>query len=756
MVDQTRAKNISIAGAVVQSALGVVLLVTWLWTGSPAAMACTLVLAGGVPLWLVLAVTFYARRLEHLEQVELEELRKQETSTIFEQGEEADLRPAAARVAFIHKWVFSVFTLLWMAYHGAIGVLVLRWAWGRSAPTIEAAQKAVWLLVPAALIGFLFSRYATGMSRRTEWRMLRGAGSYLLVCVLAMAAVIISMVAVYQQYSVVDRVVTHILPAIQIVLAVELALNFVLDLYRPRLPGEEPRPSFESRLLSLVAEPGRVGHSLAEALNYQFGFEVSGTWFYRLVSRAFVPLLLFGVAVLIGISSIVIVRDGQQVVVSRWGRVQYERGLLGPGLHFKWPWPVDTARHFDVGSVHEITLGVGAEREPQIIKGREIYLWTEEHGRRQERNFLVAIPSRRRQAEVAGEQPPPPVQIIKLVVVMRYVIDDVLRYGFAFTDAESVLEALAYTEMTNYCARASLDEPIDSVVEERPEAIMTFGRERAAMQLHNRIQQRADEMDLGVRILEVGITAAHPPQEAAAAFEEYVEAERETEVIRYQAETEANRMLAEVAGDPSTALRLGLAIRKLDELETLDDLRSNPTEQAARLEEFIRIVGNDIETLESEIGQEQLLGRVSPAREALLEEYRQWLETLQGIRAEMQADGDLSLAARIEEAQELAEDRFSGVAGTAAATFAQARAYRWQRQLGERARAENFRRELLAYRASPEMYMLDRWLDVWDEVLPGMHKYVLGVDRDRIEVWLNLERETGVLEGMYGAGDDSD
>ncbi|MFW6066566.1 MAG: hypothetical protein ACOC9S_07070, partial [Planctomycetota bacterium] len=235
-----------------------------------------------------------------------------------------------------------------------------------------------------------------------------------------------------------------------------------------------------------------------------------------------------------------------------------------------------------------------------------------------------------------------------------------------------------------------------------------------------------------------------------------VEAERETEVIRYQAETEANRMLAEVAGDPSTALRLGLAIRKLDELETLEDLGSSPAEQASRLEEFIRIVNNDITTLAGEIRQEQLLGRVSPARESLLAEYRQWRDTLEEVRSGIQDEGEPRLSARLTKAQELAEQRFSDVAGTAAATFAHARAYRWQRELGERSQAESFRRELLAYQASPEMYMLDRWLDVWDEVLPDMHKYVLGVDKDRIELWLNLERERGVLEGVYESdGDDN-
>ena len=48
--------------------------------------------------------------------------------------------------------------------------------------------------------------------------------------------------------------------------------------------------------------------------------------------------------------------------------------------------------------------------------------------------------------------------------------------------------------------------------------------------------------------------------------------------------------------------------------------------------------------------------------------------------------------------------------------------------------------------------MLDRWLNVWDEVLPNVNKYVLGVDRNKVEIWLNWERETDLMSGVtFGA-----
>ena len=60
-----------------------------------------------------------------------------------------------------------------------------------------------------------------------------------------------------------------------------------------------------------------MGHSIAETLNYQFGFEVSKTWFYQLLSRAFVPLVVLGILVMFLISTIVIVPEGNQAVLFR-------------------------------------------------------------------------------------------------------------------------------------------------------------------------------------------------------------------------------------------------------------------------------------------------------------------------------------------------------------------------------------------------------------------------------------------------------
>ncbi|MHC4294141.1 MAG: SPFH domain-containing protein, partial [Planctomycetota bacterium] len=674
MIASRRGKNVALTGALGQLGFTAVMLIIWIWTGSLSAMSCMLLLVSGIPLWVMVTLMFYCRHLERREAVELEELIAQGATrgTIFETPDGEQLRPAAERIAFLDRWIVPVFTLLWAGGIVTVAVLLVRYLRWAPPAEIDNTAQGILLTLVIGFGAFLFSRYATGMSRGPQWRLLRATGSYLLVNVLFMLAVLGALIGARQDNMKIDLLVAYAIAIVQFVVAAELLLNFILDLYRPRIPGRERRPSFDPRLFNLLAEPGRVGHSIAEALNYQFGFEVSRTWFYQLLSRAFIPLLIFAAAVLIAMSSIVIVREGEQYVVLHWGRADPDRLLLEPGLHFKWPFPVDTAKRFETQKVHEILLGVGEHRETTIVKGKELYLWTEEHGTHEELNFLVAVPPRSMQVVAPGERlPPPPVNLIKLVVAVQYVIDNPCDFGYRYEDSAQLLECVAYREMSRYCASATLDSPVGGEHSDRPEAIMTYGRQRAAEELKRRIQTRADELALGVKVQYVGISAVHPPVEAAPAYQAVLEAERRMRLTRYEAEAEANRILVQVAGSPLAALKLALGINTLEELEML---RDNPTRVREILTEQINRTEVNIRTLDTEIYQEHLLGyartgQLSTPKQELRRRYQEHLELLRKIQADT---GGFDFNPHIARARQLTEDLFKKTVGRPAKIVAYA------------------------------------------------------------------------------------
>lgn len=756
MLSQRRGKNVALVGGLFQVIFTAVMIAVWQYTGSLAAMCTAWVLAGGIALWLIVAVLFYFNELARQEAIELEEIEsgQGQAPTIFEGEEGVEMRHATRRAEWMNKWAVPLATLLFAFYQAGIATLALRFLFTQTGRNLAEIGPASLFMGLTAFLAFLFSRYATGMSNSPQWRFLRATGGYLLVSVIFIACVVISLLMAGQGYSNVDLVVAYAICIIQLILAAELALNFVLELYRPRIPGKAYHPSFESRIFSIIAEPDRVGHSIADTLNYQFGFEVSRTWFYKLVGKAFVPLLALAVLIMFGMSSVVVVQQGQVCVVTNLGHL--ELPPLGPGLHFKLPWPLATARRFDKETVHEILLGVGEDREPTILKGRELYLWTEEHGRRKERDFLVAIQppkdwSKLDKKAKTDEVKTPPVSMIKLVVVVQYKIDSVKDFGYNYKDSHKVLESLAYREMTSYYASATLMDPIRDKKpgkdgRPRPEAIMTFGRTDAAENLRDIIATEAKAMNLGVKIMHVGIISSHPPAKAAPAFEDVAKAELARDSRRYEAEAEASFLLAGVAGDVGEALQLALEIRKLEQLTDLS--RAETLDVVELVDKYIAQTQEEINLLEKEIERERLLGRIiankKTDRQNLLAMSLEYLGILEQIKAN---PGGYDYVKQVKKSDEAAEKKLNNARGTPAKLIADAEADRWQKELGERARAETFSRHLLAYRASPDMYILDRWLDVWDEVLPkAASKKVIAVDPNKIEHWLDWKWKSDMMQ----------
>jgi regulator of protease activity HflC (stomatin/prohibitin superfamily) len=666
MITQKRGKNVAIVGALVQLALAFAMLVIWMTGDSAAAQTAAAMMGGGVLLWLMTALLFYCGQLARAEATEIEELsRAPAASTMFEHSSD---RPFAARLAWVQKWLVPAFTVVWVLYLAGVGVTLLIGLVGNAGAlghtVIRGEATGAVFSLPVIFVALLLGLYATSMAKDSSWRLLRSPGSYLLVSDIVVVAAAVSLLASFLHNNKVDAIVAYIAPAMMVVLGFEVFVNLVMDLFRPRAEGEEYRPPYESRLAMLIADPGRVGHSIAETLNYQFGFEVSKTWFYKLAARAFIPLVLFGAAALVLMSCVVIVDQGEQYVVIHMGKAIHmgETGpnrTMEPGIHFKLPWPLETAQRFDTGTVRELLLGVGGRQKPTIVNGRELKLWTQEHGQQAERNFLIG--ANRRLQTASGATPPPAVDIIKLVVAVRYRVVDAYKYGYNFAEPDQILEDLSDREMTSYCASATLDtaraavpgagvgsEKNVALADQRPEAIMTWGRQQAADRLKERIQNAANRYGLGVEIADVTIESAHPPKEAADKFEEVLQADRRQDEQRYQAQAQAGTILGAVAGDPNAALRLALAYTRHRELQTLKDTKLNakPAVFDTRLNDCIDRSQKALDLVVQEINREQLAG-VSQQKALLREDYQDYLKLLQGVqRGEVDFDKEIALAGK--------------------------------------------------------------------------------------------------------------
>ncbi|MCP4377782.1 MAG: hypothetical protein GY794_16600 [bacterium] len=481
--------------------------------------------------------------------------------------------------------------------------------------------------------------------------------------------------------------------------------------------------------------------------------------------KSFIPLVLLGMAVLVAISSIVIVNEGQEYVISRFGRPNPE-SLKSPGIYFKLPWPVETARLFDTGHLYEFDLGAGQHQEADVItvgafKGRELAMWTEEHGDHEEVDFLLAVPPRKDEEDENDKKnkknKAADVSIIKLGASVQYHITDAYKFGYKYADAASMLEALANREMVRYCSSATLDTPIPGGAKDRPEALMTYGRGPAAKRLKILIAKAIEKMDLGVEIVSVSFVIVHPPAEAAKSFEEVISARLRQLQQRYVAQAQAIRTLSAVAGNRPDALRLALAIDISHNLNLPSPI-DEPDNFDGAIAERIHIAKKQAGDIRAEIQQGISHGKNSQSTsgnndslQPVLDDYKTYIARLELIKNEK----DRTRAKKMiddftTEIRNLADDRLARLkTGRASVMIAKASAERWGYELGERSKAESFDQQTKLYETAPQIYMLDRWLDTWDRILDGKHKRVIGLDPNRIEHWLKWEEQSGVMPGMF-------
>jgi len=518
------------------------------WSGFFAVYAISWFILSVAFIWFVLCLQFYQRSLAEQEKLDAGQLARGEgKSTIFEAGsEQATLFTAAQnRLAIFEKWFIPVFSALIAVYQIGIGLYLFNAA----GPAVESELKQPLLcgifMTAIAFISFLISRYATGMSAQIEWKPLRAGGSSLLgVAVLCFALAIILALAYLFNFLAPVNVIGLIIAVLLMVLGIETALNLILDIYRPRLKGRYSRSAFDSRLLGIINEPGGILRSAADAIDYQFGFKVSQTWFYKLLEQAIVPLVLFGAVTLYLFSCVVVVEPDEQAIVEHFGNPlnpDSEVRYLEPGLAFKWPWPIDIAYKYPTKKITEISIGFVPKIDPETgLVERKPLLWGQQH---YEEEYKLMVASR--QSGVESLSGTVPVSLVIAAVPVQYRIKDLYSFIYNHNEPEKLLESICYRELTKFAASARIETDEQNGSED---SLLGAGRATAARTLTERIQQAVNEQNLGVEIVYVGLQGIHPPPEVAADYQKVIGAVQQKQALILNAQAERNKSLGPIVG----------------------------------------------------------------------------------------------------------------------------------------------------------------------------------------------------------------
>lgn len=700
-----RGAQAAILGLIIQLVLTISMALLGLWARSPAITVASWYLLGGLPVWIILFLVFNQQKLERIESLEAEQIANKDAvaAAMFDEHSD-DLDLARRRLARLNKWGMAITSVVLFSYLLIVGLVSFFVNYNKldSKILVESTLVAdalgpnvkplllMFVAAAVAMVSFVTARYVAGMTRDRAWVSLRGGASYLMGT--ALVAILITIASVFvagMQSTLMMGILALVIPAIMVLIGLEIAMSFMLNAYRPRRPGEVTRAAFDSRVLGILTSPDSIGRVISETINYQFGFEISRSWFYQLLGRAIAPLVAISIVVLLLLSCVVVVAPYQEAIITKGGQKTH---VVGPGPHLKWPWPVGGVQKFPVGRIEQVHVGsMRSFTDPNIA-----ILWTNEHTEGKEEYLLTppdsGLEDIKEQVEAdlelaakataSPEAAIPEAVLVAAEVMVQYKISDLWVYAQCSEDVPEFLRHVADDAVNTYFSSHSMDR------------LLTRDRNKAGHELRELIQAKANQQKMGIEIVFVGITGIHPPKdgEVALAYHEQIGALQEKEGAIQDAYKKASQILAEVVGSSDEARAIDSALEKRRQLK-IDLDQNRITDQAKRTQ-----AQTALQTQEAQI-------------EAMLAKAR----------------------------------------GQAAQIIFEARAYRLSRAITEQAKASRFNAQLLAYEKAPDYYMMRVYLDTLATgVAPARKIIIPGNQSEPSLMRLDLKDGNNAMGQMFG------
>jgi Cu+-exporting ATPase len=213
-----------------------------------------------------------------------------------------------------------------------------------------------------------------------------------------------------------------------------------------------------------------------------------------------------------GLSGLMQVGPDERAVVRRFGRVLDED--LGPGLYWRWPWPIEESVRLKPDSIHSVEVGF------RSVPGNPSQLvtldWASTHGGNIRRIEDEAV-------MITGDG-----NLVEVQATVRYTIRSPRVYLFEVREPDEVLRAAAESVLRETVAgRPFLD-------------LLTTNRASFQEEVLARLDTRLHNygVGLGVRLEGLSLEDLHPPPEVVPAYHAVTEAmeKRDETVNRAQAE----------------------------------------------------------------------------------------------------------------------------------------------------------------------------------------------------------------------------
>ncbi|BBL76089.1 FtsH protease activity modulator HflK [Methylomagnum ishizawai] len=223
------------------------------------------------------------------------------------------------------------------------------------------------------------------------------------------------------------------------------------------------------------------------------------------------PLRTVGMIAAIGLGAwtlfggIYSVDEGSRAVVTRFGR--YVDTTL-PGLHWHIPAPIEKVDVVNMEQQRFLEIGYrsGGRQQSLASVPKEALMLTEDEN------------------------------IIDIRLAVQYQIKDAQAYLFNVSDPDATLKQVIESAQRAVIGKNTMD------------FVLTEGRGRVADDIKTEIQQTLDQYQTGIRVTNVSLVDAQPPEEVQSAFEDAIKAREDEQRLKNEAEAYANEVVPKARG----------------------------------------------------------------------------------------------------------------------------------------------------------------------------------------------------------------
>jgi len=412
----------------------------------------------------------------------------------------------------------------------------------------------------AGLTLFFITQYISMLIQDDSTGLLKGALSNLYLCLIILIYLCLYTICQINGIQVKFANPQIIIPSLCLIIGIELLIWSLLDCYRPGSHLRWILP-FESRIIFVIVNPTHFQKIIKDCLDFQLGFHASESFQTRNIFILILKNIILSACFLWILSCIYIVESHEQAIIVRLGRLMNQ--IIEPGIHFKYPWLIDNVMTYNVQHIRKIHVGSHKPNinQPSVFKENTPILWTNMHGQVPE-ELMIISPSQHFDTKDNPNHLTriPSVSLVGSDIYIEYVIEDLLLYVRHYQNADDFLEQLAKRAVSHYLFRFDID------------TLLGIGRGKMSQDLKINIDQQAHQVQSGIKIIYVGFSGVHPPQQVAQAFHESVSAIQVRDMQIQKARQYRTKILSETAGSIDHAEHI---ISMLTQQENDDSIQSS-------------------------------------------------------------------------------------------------------------------------------------------------------------------------------------